>query len=371
MYKLYFAEDEVCVRRAIIDTVDWNSAGFSVCGESGNGEQALREVLQQKPDVLITDIKMPGMDGLELSRLAKKELPNLVIIIISGYDAYVFTHEAIQIGVTDYILKPITVMKLLKALNRAVEQIEQYKDERRKQTIMQSRWVNGSMRLGSEELINVHQVVDRGAILDFVKTAEYTEIQTFAKRQAKQIWEIGQDNSMYFLCSIYDVLATLSDAVSSMGITVGGTGLLLQPGEEIASQEELEQFLISCLERIIRTRDKMADSKSQLVNRARLYMEEHHSEAELSLTSVASAMNVAPNYLSALINRESGQSFSEYLNELRIRHAMEMLRSSTDSLSDIAKKVGYNDAYYFSKIFKKTLGVSPREFKKMKITKSS
>ena len=109
----------------------------------------------------------------------------------------------------------------------------------------------------------------------------------------------------------------------------------------------------------------MADSKSQLINRAKAYIEKEHSNAELSLGAVAAHVGVTQNYLSMLINRETGENFSECLNKIRIQHAMELLKSSADPLAVIAQKVGFNDQYYLSKIFKKMLGVSPREFKKM------
>ena len=365
MYKVYFAEDEERVRRAIVDTVDWESVDFKVCGESGDGETALREVLERKPDVLITDIKMPMMDGLELSRLVKKELPNTVILILSGYDEFSFTHQAIRIGVSDYILKPIVPAKLLQALGRAAEEIEQQKDEQRKRRIMQDNLFSRIDDLDPANLTDIRPVINRYAVTDFVKTAERTEINSFAAQQAALIWESAHYNRLYFLCCLYDIFTTLSDAAASIGITAGPMKSFLRPEDDIPSRQALENILKTTLERIIAARDELADSKSQLVSRARLYMENHHNDPDLSLSAVAHAVNVAPNYLSALINRESGQSFSEYLNQLRIKHAMELLRSSSESLSEIARQVGYNDPYYFSKMFKKTLGVSPREFKKM------
>ena len=124
MLRVYFVEDEAMVRRAIIDTVNWEKADIEVCGQADNGEIALPEILALKPDVLITDIKMPFMDGLELSRLVKHDLPDTLVMILSGYGEFDFTHRAIHVGVFDYILKPVTPEKLLQALNRAAQYLK-------------------------------------------------------------------------------------------------------------------------------------------------------------------------------------------------------------------------------------------------------
>lgn len=364
MYKVYFTEDEEYVRRAIVDTTDWESLGFSICGEAGDGETALREVLSIKPDVLITDIKMPKMDGLELSHLVKKELPDIIIIILSGYDEFDFTQQAIRIGVSDYILKPIVPAKLMRVLMHAAELIEQKKDEKKKSRIVQ-RPSAVLLDEEEEELWKNDRVVDRFAIFNFVKTGDRSEIISFSSQISETIWNAAHGSHLFFTCCLYDFFMTLKDATASVGIDCGLSGASMCSVDEIADCEELESLIRAALTQVISARDDMADSKSQCVTQARLFIEVHHSDPNLSLSVVAEAVNTAPNYLSTLLNRKSGQSFSEFLNQVRIRHAMELLRTTTRSLSSISTAVGYTDPYYFSKTFKKVMGVSPNEFRKM------
>lgn len=122
MLKIFLVEDEMIMREGIKKNIDWEKENFLFVGDAADGELAYPLIIQKKPDILITDIKMPFMDGLELSRLVKAELPDIKIIVLSGYDEFDYAKEAIDIGITEYMLKPVTSTKLLETLHR-VEKI--------------------------------------------------------------------------------------------------------------------------------------------------------------------------------------------------------------------------------------------------------
>lgn len=128
-YKVFFVEDESVTREGIRDNVDWTTSGFEFCGEAADGEMALSLLRMAKPDVLITDIKMPFMDGLQLSKIVRERMPWVKIIILSGHDEFEYAQEAIRLGVTDYLLKPVTVQKLQTALQKLAGQLNQEKKE--------------------------------------------------------------------------------------------------------------------------------------------------------------------------------------------------------------------------------------------------
>jgi two-component system response regulator YesN len=135
MYKVFLVEDEIVVREGIKNNINWEEEGFVIAGDESDGELAYPMILKEQPDILITDIKMPFMDGLELSKLIKKEMPQLKIIIISGYSDFGYAQQAIDIGITEYILKPVTSSKLMTAVKNAVSVIE--KERRDKQMLEQ------------------------------------------------------------------------------------------------------------------------------------------------------------------------------------------------------------------------------------------
>lgn len=130
MIKVFLVEDEIVMREGIKNTIAWEQEGFSFVGEASDGELAYPLIQKTRPDILITDIKMPFMDGLELSRLVKKEMPDIKIIILSGYDEFKYAQEGINIGIEDYLLKPVTGARLLEAIKKVADHVRKEREQR-------------------------------------------------------------------------------------------------------------------------------------------------------------------------------------------------------------------------------------------------
>jgi two-component system response regulator YesN len=130
-YKVFFVEDEIVTREGIRDNVNWMINGFEYCGDASDGEMALPLLQTTKPDVLITDIKMPFMDGLQLCKIVRERMPLVKIIILSGHDEFVYAQKAIELGVTEYLLKPVTVQNLHHSLEKIAVQLDQERKEQK------------------------------------------------------------------------------------------------------------------------------------------------------------------------------------------------------------------------------------------------
>lgn len=130
MLKVFLVEDEFVVREGIKKNIDWQSHGYEFCGEASDGELAFPMIQKLKPDIVITDIKMPFMDGLTLSRLIKKEMPWIEIIILTGHQEFEYAKEGIKIGVAEYLSKPISGAELLKEVDALAVKIEEKRQER-------------------------------------------------------------------------------------------------------------------------------------------------------------------------------------------------------------------------------------------------
>ncbi len=128
--KVFLVEDESVVREGLRDNIPWQQFGYQFVGEASDGEMALPLIRKTRPDVLITDIKMPFMDGLSLSHIVGQEFPEMKIIIISGYDDFEYARQAIKEGVEQYLLKPITRRTLQKALTEIKEKIESEQEQK-------------------------------------------------------------------------------------------------------------------------------------------------------------------------------------------------------------------------------------------------
>ncbi|WP_026524866.1 response regulator transcription factor [Butyrivibrio sp. MB2005] len=127
--KVFLVEDEFVVREGIKNNVDWQAHGYEFCGEAGDGELAYSMIQKLKPDIVITDIKMPFMDGLTLSRMIKEEFPWIEIILLTGYEDFQYATEAIRIGVSCYLSKPISGESLLKEVDAVARRIEERQEE--------------------------------------------------------------------------------------------------------------------------------------------------------------------------------------------------------------------------------------------------
>ena len=130
MYKVFLVEDEIVIREGIKNKIRWEEEGFKIVGDEGDGELAYPLIIKEQPDILITDIRMPFMDGLELCTLLKKDMPQLKIIIVSGYSDFGYAQQAIDIGVSEYLLKPITASKLMAAVKNAGLAIDKERKEK-------------------------------------------------------------------------------------------------------------------------------------------------------------------------------------------------------------------------------------------------
>ena len=123
MISLFLVEDERIARESIRDNVPWQEHDILFLGDAPDGEVALPQLLEKRPDILLTDIKMPFMDGLELARIVRKELPDTRIIILSGHNEFEYARKAITLGVNDYLLKPVSSRDILEAVDRSKAQI--------------------------------------------------------------------------------------------------------------------------------------------------------------------------------------------------------------------------------------------------------
>ncbi len=130
MLKVFLVEDESIVREGLKNNIPWQEYGYQFMGEASDGEMALPMIRKIRPDVLITDIKMPFMDGLALSQIVTQEIPDIKIIIISGYDEFEYAQRAIRVGVEQYLLKPVTRGALRKVLLEIREKIETEQEQK-------------------------------------------------------------------------------------------------------------------------------------------------------------------------------------------------------------------------------------------------
>lgn len=142
LYRMILVDDEEEVRKGIIKKIDWETLGFEVVGDAENGEDALEKIEQVEPDVVMTDIRMPYMDGLTLTAKIRQKFPSIKVLIFSGFDDFEYAQQAIKLNVTEYILKPVNVEELSEILNRVRENLDEEIEQRRNVSLLRESYRN-------------------------------------------------------------------------------------------------------------------------------------------------------------------------------------------------------------------------------------
>lgn len=534
MIKVFLVEDEEIIRESIKNNIPWEENGYNYAGGAPDGEMALPMIHEIKPDIVITDIRMPFMDGLELSRILKKEQPDISIVILSGYGEFDYAKEAIKIGVTDFISKPVTAVQLMESLDKIkAEIIEKRKQkesiqklqEQTEESIRQKRY-----RFLGEIIRNklpISELIDRGKELgislvasvynfmmikifprDTLEGEAYKKLLSRAnelaesaaqdcdkitvfyrmtegyvvlfsgqdeselkqlgkkylsvlsekiKKEAAMDYFIGVGKPVYRLHQLSVSYETANEAFSRqfsenkntiviyenieennnqdielpsedfrenqfgnlkeflkegeisqispfiesylhgfgeeqmnsfifcqyiiIGMQVNlqyfmeQTGLKKEKLEEkypeyykkstqIASYQMLKVHMDRMLRAVLEIRnEKLMQKHHSVIDDAKRFMMKNYTNEEISLNAVASEVGLSSSHFSTVFKQETGKSFVEHLTQLRMESAKKLLKGTDMKASQISYEVGYKDPHYFSYLFKKTQGCTPKQYR--------
>lgn len=535
MLKVVLVEDESIVREALRDNIPWQQCGYEFVGEAGDGEMALPLIRKERPDLLITDIKMPFMDGLALSRIAVQEFPDMKVVIISGYDEFEYARQAIQVGVEQYLLKPITKSAMQKVLLEIKDKIESeqeqknylekfrnemheyeqfsrrrffervfssqltvqeiyqeaqklsleidascynlvfvcqqekrnsrelgtwselltkqqeellrfflrypeylvfqwntsiygilIKGEKERMEELTERCIGNIRRIcsGAEEELDWYvaagkpverlsmlsecynrayhvlsyrfllpdqhiltekeaalllpghedgsfgeldiQKVDPNVIRRFLDRGQRDEIEEFVNGYVQSLKE-PLKSKMFRDYIILNIRFTTIAYVNSLGSSQEEflKAISIDQVQEIPSRaDDIIVYMRSMLTRAMEVRDRDNTNQSKkMMKKALDYIENHYSQDTISLNHAAKATNVSANYFSAVFSQEMQMTFTEYVTGKRMEKARRLLRQTEKTSGEIAMEVGYKDPHYFSFVFKKTQGCTPREYR--------
>ena len=272
MIRVLIADDEQLEREALVDLVKRRFGRDVEIETAENGRRTTEIALLWDADLILLDIEMPGMNGLDAARTVLAQRPECKVIFITAYSLFTYAHEAVHLGACDYILKPVDPDAVEAAIRRAIHQIE----------------------IGRR-------------LVELAPVAQSTETPP-------------------------------SPAPSAPS---------LPPMPDVASELDAE-----------------SGSRMELVMaHVRLYMEENYM-FDLSLDSISDILHISPAYLSAQFKKYQKINFLDCLTDLRIRAAQELLSDPLRSTAEVASMVGYEDANYFTRTFKKRLGVTPTQYRK-------
>ncbi|MBO7743037.1 response regulator [Paenibacillus sp. MWE-103] len=333
MYTVLIAEDEPWVLRGIAEMVGAAGPEFEVVGACSSGEEAWSLIQELCPMLLITDIMMPGLDGLSLVKRIHERREPIATVIVSGYDNFRYAQQAMSYGVSEYLLKPVEFEVLTEALARSKEKLESLRDLNeyavKFQTLLDNR----------PNLPPRHLLQKQVELLQAVLRLKYTQ------------W-----NARVRLLHLFD--HKLQPLLDDCGIE------LRRPVPVHADDPTILRHFTDVLEQwVLAGAERGQASMPEAIEDSCRYIRQHFKE-DLTLTDMAERTHFSVSHFSSLFKKHTGSSFVSYVNGLKIAEAKSLLRSTAYSVSAITQMIGFSTTPYFSRVFKSTVGITPLEYRK-------
>ncbi|SFF41655.1 two-component system, response regulator YesN [Paenibacillus algorifonticola] len=408
MWNLLVVEDESIARLGLRYMVDWEKYGVHWKAEASNGEEALLAMEAQQPiHIILTDIRMPGMDGLAFAKLALERYPGVQIIFISSYDNFTYAKEAIRLGAVNYLHKPTMDEEEIGAsLLKASAKLEHipvpqpaYTEEEKNQYLLSlldeytfpERPLLAELESAAYETgfrLTVFRKRDDAATMQDTGHFRFRSIQHLIAEFVMKEWGglVFHRNyrEVIWLCpqnarSTDAIPAQLQGEQSSTDRTDTNSPAELSKLLDMVRQKTLELLnmaMISSVSSCYCSLEQLPkaymeallqlplneQSDNFIVRKSKAFIDKHLLE-DLTLTKVAESIHVSQSYLSRIFQKEIGESFSEYVIRHKIEHAQQLLRTTNRKVYDISAAIGYMNPHYFSKLFKERTGVSPLEYR--------
>ncbi len=396
MWNMMVVEDESIVRIGLRYMIDWERYGVFWKHEASNGEEALKLMEEHDIHIVITDIRMPVMDGIELVRRLKEHYPDVQIIVISSYNDFPYVQEALRLGVVDYLHKPTMadeeVEESLKRLLSRLRKAQTPKSAAASPDMLLQRLLE---RLPVREDAGPYlppSPDERKAFAASRLAGGYCLVLFRLEESAEETDRAGVPGPSIFpsVAALIEGFAVHSEG-SVLAAKEGRELIWLKPAAGGFNAAELERQLgdirrnvshllhvtvASSASGVYETAEAVRDAYeeaaaglpglnggySRTVRLAKEYVDIHFRR-DISLSECAEYVHVSSGHLSRLFAKETGMNFSEYVNMKKMEHAKHLLRSTNMRVRAVSDEVGYLNPHYFSKLFKEYTGMSPRDYR--------
>ena len=349
MFSVLIVDDEVLMLETLQNHINWHKLGFKVVGSAKNGKKALELVKECSPDIVITDIRMPIMDGIELSKILRKTNPEIKILFLTGYEEFSYAKEALQLGVTDYILKPICIKDFNELMRKVYHEcltekrnIEEFLELTKKQL---------APFLNKDELYN--DIIIEGNN-EFLK-----QIDVFFKLAENINIELKTIKSI-----IGEVLTQIYNADDSYGGFLHSPQEIQTTIEKLDTSHKIRSYFHEVINKIeCFYKKQLQDPNVKITNDMKKFIDQNYSK-QLTVEDVANSVHYSPGYARNLFKKITGTTITDYIKTVRIEVAKELLKERKYKVYDVANKVGYDNISYFCSVFKEYTGLTPNDYKK-------
>ena len=393
LYNILIADDDPSICDGLELLINWNSYGFHIAAKVHDGEEAAEYLSKNHIDLLITDIRMPKMDGISLIQNIQMKEKKPHIIILSGYNDFEYAATAMEYGVKRYLLKPVLEEKLVSALKDIKKELDLQKNIRveieQKNELIES----SVLKL----LISGHSIPSE-AFVKLGLNENYQWFQLAVVKNDTRNTELVRDLNIiaedtflvaFDYCQVIEysgyivvVLAALEEEslssehifrdfmtkASQSNIPLGC--MLVSKAQK--NMEGLGDLFLSCVDFLsCNVQNEEKDSavyfqdkvqQNRVLQKITQVIQTSYSE-KITLRSLSSSFYINSAYLGRLFKKNIGLSFNEYVLNIRMSNAMKLLKNTTLPIADISEKVGYFDVDYFSKLFKQSTGFTPSDYR--------
>ncbi|MDM5196667.1 response regulator [Fictibacillus enclensis] len=355
--RIIVIDDELFVRKGIITGVDWDKYDIEIAGEAADGVSGLSLIKKEQPHIVVTDIRMPRMNGMDMIKECKVLYPSIKILVLSVLEDYGTLRKAIQLGVDDYIHKLTHPDDLINVLLKMKENLPKepagnyYKKD--KKSIMAIEGLESQPTFISGDIWKRYQNALEG-------NDEQSAMDLFHKifpeelHQAKELSAVKSE-----------VCQWASQCIQFVKEWGGNPHLFQNAYEEILQKESYPSLKEWCmgLHSVLweMLQELKGGPKRAEIEKAKEYIHLHYMD-HIKIPDIAKNIGLSETYFSFLFTKETGKTFITYLQEKRVEEAKQLLRKRMLPWVQVGEKVGFENPKYFAKVFKKHIGMTPVQY---------
>lgn len=344
MCNTILVDDEWIELEALKKIINKLNIKINIVGTAQNGKKAVEINGETKPDIIIIDNEMPGMNGIEVSRIIKEKDKNKIIILLVEY--YNFNNKIIDLNIDDYILKPINPESLAKVLNKHIISLVTNENKLREKELLLLYKIISNEEKDVKELLNNllygYELLSNGHINIYKD-----ECISLLDRMINSFIKMKNENKPYTNINLYNEKLNSLNNMSKINI-------LMNEFLDFMYKDNYDDIV----------RKKLIGSKeiNKMLDSVMTYISENYNE-RITLESAANSCNISVFYLSRLFKKNTGMKFIDYINLYKIEKAKELLKNTDMPIINISISLGYDESGYFSKVFKKIVGVTPSTYR--------
>ena len=375
MYRLLIVEDEEIIRQGLTEHIPWNKIGFNVVGEADNGKSAVDLIPVIQPDVILTDIKMPEMNGVEMMSFIKQEYPHIKVIVISGYNDFEYARKSVEYGAYSYLLKPVRETEIKEVFELLKDDLNKIENEKTKMVVHFDKlleYQNLPFLKNLKSSAQIEQLLST-SISNSVIAKNYSEFM-------KLLDDFYDNYSSGNRFEFEEIYVKTIELIVILSARLYENGIIFQdicPEDfrkdikmiiKTQSMLDLKNYLSKLFSRVIDYLNILDTKHSQYddssIIKVKQFIEENYNR-KISLDEAAGIAYMSPAYFSTYFKKATGITYTDYLINVRVQKAKDLLRNHNLKVYEVALMVGYDDFRHFSKVFKKLNGIGPTQYKKM------